>query len=119
MCAALRRSRGFACPPTSEYGGAGCRGVCGVAPLDASSGKTQDRHRLNRGGDRAANSALYLVVLTRMRHHEATRAYIERRTTEGKTKAEIIRCLKRYTAREAYHLIQHDHNHPHPAATHT
>ena len=85
--------------------------LCGVAPLDASSGK-QERHRLNRAGDRAANRALYLVTLTRMRSDQRTRAYIDKRTTEGKTKAEIIRCLKRYAAREAYYLIKHDHNHP-------
>ena len=85
--------------------------LCGVAPLDASSGK-HERHRLNRGGDRDANSALYIVTLTRMRHDERTRAYVQRRTSEGKTKPEIIRCLKRYAAREAYYLIKHDHNHP-------
>jgi transposase len=85
--------------------------LCGVAPLDASSGK-QQRHRLNRGGDRAANSALYIVTLTRMRHDQRTRAYVERRTSEGKTKPEIIRCLKRYAARQAYYLIRHDHDHP-------
>jgi transposase len=93
--------------------------LCGVAPLDATSGKTQDRHRLNRGADRAANSALYLVTLTRMRHDQRTRAYVARRTSEGKTKPEIIRCLKRYAAREAYYLIKHDHDHPersHPPA---
>lgn len=84
--------------------------LCGVAPLEASSGK-QQRHRLNRGGDRAANSALYIATLTRMRHDERTRAYVERRTAEGKTKPEIIRCLKRYAAREAYYLIKHDHEH--------
>lgn len=86
--------------------------LCGVAPLEASSGKTQDRHRLNRGGDRAANSALYIVTLTRLRRDERTREYAERRTSEGKTKPEIIRCLKRYAAREAYYLIKHDHDHP-------
>jgi len=85
--------------------------LCGVAPLDASSGK-HERHRLNRGGDRAANSALYIVTLTRMRHDERTRDYVQRRTSEGKTKSEIIRCLKRYAAREAYYLIKHDHDHP-------
>ena len=93
--------------------------LCGVAPLDASSGKTQERHRLNRGGDRAANSALYLVTLTRMRHDQRTKAYVERRTSEGKTKPEIIRCLKRYAAREAYYLIKHDHDHPEPTPTPT
>jgi transposase len=85
--------------------------LCGVAPLDASSGK-HERHRLNRGGDRDANCALYIVTLTRMRHDERTRDYVQRRTSEGKTKSEIIRCLKRYAAREAYYLIKHDHDHP-------
>lgn len=74
--------------------------LCGVAPQPASSGKTTGRHRLSRGGDRAANSALYIVAIVRMRHHEATRAYVERRTAEGLSKREIIRCLKRYIARE-------------------
>ncbi len=76
--------------------------LCGVAPQPASSGKTTGRHRLSRGGDRAANSALYIVAIVRMRHHEATRAYVERRTAEGLSKREIIRCLKRYIAREVY-----------------
>ena len=78
--------------------------LCGVAPISASSGKTQ-RHRLNRGGNRQANSAIYRVVLTRMRHDEATRAYIERRTAEGKTMGEIARMLKRYIAREIYKAL--------------
>jgi transposase len=73
--------------------------LCGASPLPASSGKT-NRHRLNRGGDRAANSALHRVVIVRMRYHEPTRAYVARRTTEGMSKREIIRCLKRYVARE-------------------
>jgi transposase len=90
--------------------------LCGVAPLPASSGMVQ-RHRLNRGGDRDANAALYLVVLNRMRWDQTTRAYVQRRTAEGKTKAEIIRCLKRYAAREAYYLLKHDHDHyPHTPA---
>lgn len=76
--------------------------LCGVAPQPASSGKTSGRHRLSRSGDRAANSALYIVAITRMRHHEATRAYFERRTAEGLSRREIIRCLKRYIAREIY-----------------
>jgi transposase len=78
--------------------------LCGVAPIPASSGKT-NRHRLNRGGDRQANASLYRVALCRLRWHPATRAYAERRTTDGKTKKEIIRCLKRYIARELYELI--------------
>ena len=64
-------------------------------------GKTV-RHRLNPGGNRQANHALWRIVFTRMSSHPATRAYVERRTGEGKSKAEIIRCLKRYVAREVY-----------------
>ena len=75
--------------------------LCGVAPIPASSGKTV-RHRLNPGGDRQANHALWRIVFTRLGSHPATRAYAERRTQEGKSKAEIIRCLKRYVAREVY-----------------
>jgi transposase len=78
--------------------------LCGVAPLPASSGKTQ-RHRLNRGGDRQANRALHLAAVTRLRHCPRTRAYASRRTAEGLSKREIIRCLKRYIAREAYHHL--------------
>jgi transposase len=78
--------------------------LCGVAPIPASSGKTT-RHRLNRGGDRQANKALYRVVLCRLRWDPDTRAYAERRTKEGLSKKEIIRCLKRYVARELYQLI--------------
>ncbi|MGF6884693.1 transposase [Nocardia sp. GAS34] len=73
--------------------------LCGVNPTEASSGKTT-RHRLNRGGDRRSNSALYTVVLTRLGRDQRTRDYAERRTRDGKTKKEIIRCLKRYVARE-------------------
>jgi transposase len=75
--------------------------LCGVSPLDASSGK-QVRHRLNRGGDRQANSALWHIVLTRMVSDPRTRHYIERRMKDGRTKKEAIRCLKRYVAREVY-----------------
>jgi transposase len=78
--------------------------LCGVAPIPASSGKTV-RHRLNRGGDRQANSALHRVVLVRMSHHPATRAYVTRRRAEGRTSFEIMRCLKRYTAREVYRAL--------------
>lgn len=76
--------------------------LCGVAPQPASSGRTTGRHRLSRSGDRAANSALYIVAIVRMRHHQPTRDYVERRTAEGLSKREIIRCLKRYIAREIY-----------------
>lgn len=75
--------------------------LCGVCPVPASSGKT-NRHRLNRGGNRRANAALYRVALVRMRHHPPTREYIQRRTAEGKSPREIRRCLKRYIAREIY-----------------
>lgn len=76
--------------------------ICGVAPQPASSGRTTGRHRLSRGGDRAANSALYIVTLVRMRRHQPTIDYVQRRTAEGLSKREIIRCLKRYIAREIY-----------------
>jgi transposase len=79
--------------------------LCGVAPQPASSGRTTGRHRLSRSGDRAANSALYIITITRMRHHEPTRAYFQRRTAEGLTKREIIRCLKRYIAREVFQAL--------------
>src|SRR5438067_13844207 len=75
--------------------------LCGAAPIPASSGKTV-RHRLNPGGDRQANHALWRIVFTRLGSDPATRAYAERRTAEGKSKKEIIRCLKRYVAREVY-----------------
>ena len=79
--------------------------LCGVSPLPASSGRT-DRHRLNRGGDRAANSALYTVVMVRMRYDQRTRDYVARRTQQGLSKHEIMRCLKRYVARELLPLIR-------------
>ena len=75
--------------------------LCAAAPIPASSGKVT-RHRLNPGGDRQANHALWRIVFTRLGSDAATRAYAERRTAEGKSKAEIIRCLKRYVAREVY-----------------
>ncbi len=82
--------------------------LCGVSPVDASSGK-QERHRLNRGGDRQANSALWQVTMTRMVYDPRTRGYIERRMKEGLTKREAMRCLKRYIAREVYqHLPRHE-----------
>ena len=78
--------------------------LCGACPIPASSGKT-NRHRLNRGGDRQANAALYRVVIVRMRGHRPTQDYVKRRTEQGKSKPEIIRCLKRYVAREIYHYL--------------
>lgn len=79
--------------------------LCGVSPIPASSGKT-NRHRLSRGGDRQANCALHRVVLVRLRHHEPTKEYMRRRTAEGMAKKEVIRCLKRYVAREVYAILQ-------------
>jgi transposase len=75
--------------------------LCGASPIPASSGKTI-RHRLNRGGNRQANTALYRIVVVRLRWHQPTQAYLARRTGQGLTKREIIRCLKRYVAREVF-----------------
>lgn len=79
--------------------------LCGVAPLPASSGPNT-RYRLNRSGDRQANAALHRIALVRMRWDQTTRDYVERRLNEGKTKREIIRCLKRYIAREIYKILK-------------
>ena len=79
--------------------------LCGVCPIPAGSGKTSGRHRLNRGGNRQANAALYRAVIVRMRWHEPTITYVAKRTAEGLSKKEIIRCLKRYLAREIYQLL--------------
>ena len=76
----------------------------GASPLEASSGRTV-RHRLNRGGDRALNRALHTIATTRMRSCPTTRAYVARRTTEGKNPREIRRCLKRYIARRLYRTL--------------
>ncbi|PRC93982.1 Transposase [Solimicrobium silvestre] len=81
--------------------------LCGANPLPASSGKTV-RHRLNRGGDRQANNALWTIAMVRMRSEPRTRAYVERRTAEGMSNKEIHRCLKRYIIRELYPLILAD-----------
>jgi transposase len=77
---------------------------CGAAPIPASSGHT-NRHRLNRDGDRAANSTLHTIILTRLRHDERTRTYTTRRTNQGPSKKEIIRCPKQYAAREIHHTL--------------
>jgi transposase len=81
--------------------------LCGAAPIPASSGNTR-RHRLNRGGDRGANHALYTIALCRMRYDQRTRAYVTRRTSQGLSKKEIIRCLKRYIVREVYDALRAD-----------
>jgi transposase len=78
--------------------------LCAAAPVQASSGRT-DRHRLNRAGDRQANRALHTIVVVRMRHDQRTRDYVARRTLEGLKTKDIVRCLKRFTAREIYHHI--------------
>lgn len=81
--------------------------LCGCAPIPASSGATH-RHRLHRGGDRDANSAIHLIVINRLRWHEPTKQYLARRTQDGKTKKEVIRCLKRAVVRELYRAIRDD-----------
>ena len=80
--------------------------LCGVSPVPASSGKTT-RHRLNRGGDRAANSALHIIAIGRLRTDPRTKTYVAKRIAEGHSKLEAIRCLKRYIAREVFALISH------------
>lgn len=80
--------------------------LCGACPIPASSGKTI-RHRLNRGGHRRANAALHRIVVVRMKYHEPTRDYVARRITEGRTKPEIMRCLKRFITREIWSRTQH------------
>jgi hypothetical protein len=110
-------------PPATTPAGCAPRQVsprCAApAPVDASSGK-QRRHRLNRGGDRQANSALWRIVFTRIATDPSTQAYVARRTSEGKTTREIIRCLKRYVAREAYKALTAHARQPNQGpATHT
>lgn len=82
--------------------------LCGAAPIPASSGKTT-RHRLHRGGDRSANKALHTVVIVRMRYCPRTRAYVARRTADGLSKREVIRCLKRYLVREVFRTLRTDY----------
>jgi transposase len=81
--------------------------LCGANPIPIASGK-HGRYRLNPGGDRQANRALHLIAVCRLRHCPKTRAYAQRRTSEGKTKKEIIRCLKRYIARQTYTTLHDD-----------
>ncbi|GGV55206.1 hypothetical protein GCM10010245_87430 [Streptomyces spectabilis] len=78
--------------------------LCGASPISVSSGRT-NRHRLNRGGDRQANHALHTIALVRMRYDLRTRLYVARRTAEGMSKKDIIRCLKRFIAREVYKYL--------------
>lgn len=81
--------------------------LAGVAPIPANSGQVKTRYRLNRHGDRRLNRALHTIVITRTTYDPATRAYITRRTTDGKTRPEIRRCLKRYIARDLFRLLEH------------
>lgn len=81
--------------------------LAGVAPIPANSGQVTTRYRLNRYGDRQLNRALHTIVLSRIRYHQETRDYVDRRTTEGRTPREIKRCLKRYIARDIYRLLEH------------
>jgi transposase len=78
--------------------------LCGVSPVDASSGR-QHRHRLNRGGNREANRALWVIAIVRMASDPSTQTYVHRRTQEGLSKKEILHCLKRYIARQLYRLL--------------
>ncbi|MFE6365939.1 IS110 family transposase [Streptomyces sp. NPDC057806] len=80
--------------------------LAGIAPVPTGSGMSSGRHRINHGGHRQLNAAIYRTVIVRMRFHQPTIHYVARRTAEGKTKREIIRCLKRYVIREVYHLIR-------------
>lgn len=82
--------------------------LCGVSPVPASSSKVT-RHRLNRGGDRAANSALHITAIGRLRTDPHTKAYVTRRIAEGHSKLEAIRCVKRYIAREVFGIITRRH----------
>ena len=82
--------------------------LCGACPIPASSGRTTGRHRLNRGGHRPANAALYQAIIVRMRYHQPTVDYVARRTAAGRTKREIIRCLTRFLAREIYQRVMTD-----------
>ena len=83
--------------------------LCGACPIPASSGLTTGRHRLNRGGHRQANAALYRAVIVRMRFHQPTVDYVARRTAGGRTKRDIVRCLKRCLAREIYQRVMTDY----------
>lgn len=82
--------------------------LCGVCPIPASSGMT-NRHRLSRGGHREANAAIYRTVIVRMQHHQPTKDYVTRRTAEGLSKRDVIRCLKRFVAREAFGRVMVDY----------
>jgi len=90
--------------PQRMHSEAAFAALCGSNPIPASSGKTP-RHRLNRAGDRQANSALWRIVIVRLRSDKRTRDYVDKRVKAGISKTEAIRCLKRYVAREIYHAM--------------
>jgi transposase len=92
--------------PERVHTEAGLAALCGVSPVENSSGRRQGSHRLNRGGNRDANNALWRIVMVRMVHDPRTRAYVERRTQQGKSKKAIMRCLKRYVTREVFNSIK-------------
>ncbi len=94
--------------PERLHSDAALAALCGASPIEASSGRTI-RHRLNRGGNREGNNALWRIVLVRMATCPRTKDYVARRTAEGRTKKEIIRCLQRYVAREIHSLLVNDH----------
>jgi transposase len=93
--------------PDRMHSAASFAALCGASPIDASSSR-QQRHRLNRGGDRQANCALYNIVMCRLRWHHPTKNYMARRVAEGRTSKEVIRCLKRYVAIEVHRAISRD-----------
>lgn len=87
---------------------AGFAKLAGISPVPSGSGMTSGRHLINHGGHRQLNAAIYRTVMIRMRFHEPTIANVARRTAEGKSESEIVRCLKRYVVREDCHLVEID-----------
>jgi transposase len=104
VCGALLVAAGE--NPERVHNEAGFAALCGVSPVETSSGKRQGTHRLNQGGNRQANNALWRIAFIRMSHHQPTRDYFERRTKQGKTRKAIIRCLMRYIAREIFNTLK-------------
>ncbi len=82
--------------------------LTGISPIPVGSGMTSGKHRINQGGHRQLNAAIYRTVIVRMRFHEPTIAYVALRSAEGNSKRDIIQCLKRYVIREVYHLVKTD-----------
>ena len=103
--AAIRGSADFATAAERIKSEAALAKLAGISPIPASSGMTSGRHRINHGGHRQLNAAIYRTVIGRMRFHQPTIEYVTRRTTEGLSKRDIIRCLKRYVIREVFHLV--------------